>query len=380
LLQEVGPRLRAALRASDTVARLGGDEFAIVLTGADAAGALLTARKLRRVLEQPFLVEGHRLAVGGSIGIALYPEHGPDAGTLMRRADVAMYVAKRGGSGQAIYTAEQDEHSPARLTLTAELQQAIEHDQLFLHYQPIVCIETGAARHAEALVRWQHPQHGLLAPNRFIPLAEQTGLIVPLTKRVAALALRQCAAWQALSVPIGVAVNLSVRTLHDPQLPDTIAELLHDCGVPPASLNLEITESAIMSDPQGALRTLTRLHDMGVRLSIDDFGTGYSSLAYLKRLPVDELKIDRSFVQQMVTDNNDAVIVRSTIDLAHNLGLRVVAEGVEDRETCERLAALGCDLVQGYYLGRPMPAGDLGRWLKLPRPALDGPAPIRLVS
>ncbi len=365
LLQQVGLRLQGALRKSDTVAHLGGDEFAVLLpTTGDVAAATRVARRILKALEQPFVIEEHALDVEASIGIALHPEHGGDADTLMRRAGTAMYMAKRIRSGYAFYAADQDHYSLDRLTLTRELRHAIDHDQLLLYYQPKASFATGHVAHVEALVRWQHPQHGLIAPDRFIPLAEQTGLINPLSLWVLNAALHQCWLWHQNGVDLCVAVNLSMRNLQDTQLPDTIAGLLGTWNVSPTWLEVEITESALAADPKRALETLTRLSKMGVGIAIDDFGTGYSSLAYLRQLPVDNIKIDKSFVIGMTTEDNDAAIVRSTIDLGHNLGLTVVAEGVENQVTWDLLATHGCDFAQGYYLSRPIPPAELTRWLR----------------
>ncbi|HXT35190.1 MAG TPA: EAL domain-containing protein [Chloroflexota bacterium] len=363
LLRQVGARLRDTLRAADTVARLGGDEFAILLPAAGAAGAVTVAAAILRALDQPFVLEGYSMTLGASIGITLAPDHGQDAITLLRRADVAMYTAKRDAGGYALYTTEQDQYSPDRLGLTGELRQAIEQDGLCLHYQPKVDLRTGRLDGVEALVRWPHPDRGLLPPDKFIPLAEHTGLIAPLSRWVLATALRQCRAWRDEGLEIRVAVNLSARLLQDEHLIETVAELLQTHGVSPADLELELTESAVMADPARALGVLRRLHQMGIRLSIDDFGTGYSSLAYLNRLPVDEVKIDKSFVLDLRTDAA-ATIARSIIDLGHNLGLVVVAEGVEDQATYERLGAMACDLAQGYFLSRPIPAADLTVWAR----------------
>ncbi len=360
LLKQVASRLKAALRAPDTVARLGGDEFAVLLPKIHHAdGAELSARKLLRALEPPCVVGGLHLEVHASIGIAVCPEHGADPDTLMQRAEVAMYAAKRNHSGFARYAAGHDQYSPRRLVLMGELRQAIEHGHLCLHYQPKVEMARGELTEVEALVRWRHPQHGLMPPDEFIPLAERTGLIQALTHWVLDEALRQSAEWGRAGRDIGVCVNLSPRVLLDPQIPDTFAGLLAAHRIAPSRLVLEITEGAIMADRDRALEILTRLHGFGVRLSIDDFGTGYSSLAYLKRLPVEELKIDQSFVMAMLEDANDAVIVRATIELAHNLGLRVVAEGVRSRALWERLRELGCDAAQGEYVGDPLEAAAL---------------------
>ena len=299
------------------------------------------------------------VTVGAGIGIAVYPDHGDDADLLMQRADVAMYVAKEAGNEYFVYASDRDHYHPDRLALMGALRRAIDDNQLFLLYQPQVCVKTGRVVGVEALVRWRHPERGVIPPDQFILLAEHAGLIKPLTLWVLTTALRQCRGWHDLGIAISVAVNLSARSLQDAGLPDQIASILHHAGAAPGSLELEITESVIMADPARALEILTRLDAMGVRLSIDDFGTGYSSLSYLKKLPVESIKIDKSFVISMVADQDDAVIVRSTIELAHTLGLKVVAEGVEQRETWDRLAALGCDFAQGYYLSRPQPADDL---------------------
>ncbi len=364
LLQQVAARVRGAVRASDTVARLGGDEFAVLLPGADAAGAVAATHTLLAALAPPIALDGQALACTASIGIALAPTHGADVATVLRRADVAMYVAKRAGSGYAVYDPAHDQHSPARLTLETELRAALAAGALVLHYQPTVDVRSGRADRVEALVRWLHPQHGLIPPDQFIPLAEQTGLIVPLTQWVLETALAQCHAWEQAGRALGVAVNLSMRSLHDPGLPETIAWLMRRYAVPPQRLTLEITESALMADPAQAQTILLRLTALGVQLAIDDFGTGYSSLGYLKQLPVDAVKIDKSFVQNMGhTTTKDSAIVRSIIDLGHNLGLAVVAEGVEDQATWQRLRAAGCDVAQGFYMSRPLPAAALECWL-----------------
>jgi diguanylate cyclase (GGDEF)-like protein len=363
LLVQVGQRLSGTLREADTVARLGGDEFAVLLPGATAEGASAVAEKLRAALHQPLMLNEVALDLDASIGIVAYPDHGSDAAELLQHADVAMYLAKLAHVGSLVYDPSVDQHSPKRLALLGGLRLALERDELLLHYQPKADLRSGDIRGVEALIRWQHPEHGLLEPGEFIPLAERTGLIHPLTRSVLDGALDQAARWRRAGSPLSVAVNVSTRCLLDLAFPDQIAGQLAGWEVPPHLLVLEITESAVMADPARALEVLRGLHALGVAIAIDDFGTGYSSMAYLKELPVDELKIDRSFVSQMAASSRDAVIVRSTIDLGHNLGLRVVAEGVETRQAWEALAALGCDLAQGYYLGRPMPAADLERHL-----------------
>lgn len=365
LLKEAGQRLVRLLLDSGTVARLGGDEFAVLLPSAsDAESATSVVLRMRDALKEPFLLEGLPVEVQVSIGVALYPEHGHDAETLLRRADVAMYVAKGSTAGYVVYAPEHDHFSPSRLALTSELRQAIEHDQLVLFYQPKIDLKAGRVVGLEALVRWQHPRYGLVPPDEFIPLAERTGLIRPLTQWVLTQAVRQCQAARQAGWELPISVNLSARNLHDPQLVDTIATLLETSGVPSSLLSVEVTESTIMADAARALEVLVRLRRMGVAIAMDDFGTGYSSLAYLKRLPMNELKIDKSFVRDMTQDENDRAIVRSTIGLGHDLGLQVLAEGVEDRSTWELLASLGCDSAQGYYWSRPLPPDELARWLR----------------
>ena len=332
LLGEVATRLTGVLRQVDTVARLGGDEFAVLLPEVDAAGAPAVAEKLRVALHQPLTLDGVGIDLDASIGIAVYPDHGGDAAELLQHADVAMYAAKQTHAGFVIYDASVDQHSPRRLALLGGLRRALERDELVLHYQPKADLRSGRVLGVEALVRWQHPEHGLLGPGEFIPLAERTGLIHPLTRWVLDAALRQAGEWRRAGHELSVAVNLSTRSLLDRDFPDQVADRLAAWGVPAGCLMLEVTESAVMADPALALEVLGRLHALGVGLALDDFGTGYSSMAYLKALPVDELKVDRSFVGHMASSNSDAVIVRYTIDLGHNLGLHVVAEGVETRD------------------------------------------------
>jgi diguanylate cyclase (GGDEF)-like protein/PAS domain S-box-containing protein len=363
LLKDVGRRLQVALGDNGILARLGGDEFAALLVGTDGAQATSIAQQLLVALQEPLVIEHRSLPLGASIGIALCPEHGVDADTLLLRADVAMYLAKRTLDGFAMYDVRRDQHSPERLALAGQLRQAIEQSELQLHYQPKLDLSTRDVTGVEALVRWPHPQHGLIPPDRFIPLAEQTALIQPLTEWVLDAALRQHDAWRKLGVELPVAVNFSMRNLLDPRIVEAVAESLGRWRVAPAALEVEITESSIMADPTRASDVLRSLRSLGVRIAIDDFGTGYSSLAHLKQLPVDVLKVDRSFVCDMLADDSDRIIVRSTIDLAHNLGLRVVAEGVESEATAALLAQLGCDQAQGYHFSRPMAAAELTRWL-----------------
>jgi diguanylate cyclase (GGDEF)-like protein len=364
LLREIGPRLHEALRESDSVARLGGDEFACLLVNvASPESAAEVARRVLASLERPVVVEGTTLDVGASIGIACFPDHGDDVDTVIQRADIAMYVAKEAQSGFEIYAPEQNRHSPYRLSLVGELRRAIEAGELDVHYQPKAELRSGHVRGVEALVRWHHPRHGMVLPGDFVPLAEHTGLIKPLTVHVMHVALGQCQRWRREGLDMSVSVNISARTLLDRQLPQDVAHALSFWGLGPECLVLEITESTIMADPGRAKAILEQLSEMGVRLAIDDFGTGYSSLAYLKRLPVSEIKIDKSFVMNMTTDRSDAMIVQSTINLARNLGLETVAEGVENAEAWRQLVELGCDRAQGYFLSRPLSAGDLDDWL-----------------
>lgn len=365
LLEQVATRLRSVVRAPDTVARLGGDEFAILLPQtASAESAIALAREVLRMLEAPFTLEAITLGIQASIGITLFPEHGNNVDALMQRADIAMYAAKSDKSGVVVYSPKLDQFSPQRLVLMGELRQAIENNELVLHYQPKVDVKTGHITEVEALVRWEHPGRGLMEPDDFIPLAERTGLIKPLTQWVLNEALRQCAEWKQHGLDLGMCVNLSVSTLLDAKLADSIAGLLASHGVAPARLVLEITESMLMSDPPRALQMLTRLAALGLRFSIDDFGTGYSSLHYLSRLPVSEIKIDKSFVADMMGDDKGAMIVRTAIDLGHNLNLRVVAEGVESEEVLERLTELGCDAVQGYHICYPLSERYFSSWVK----------------
>ncbi|HVY62961.1 MAG TPA: EAL domain-containing protein, partial [Planctomycetota bacterium] len=340
VLRQVGPRVRRAIRESDTVARLGGDEFAVLLPDVgDATSALSVARGILSRVAEPILLEGQVLQPGASIGIALYPDHGDDADALLKRADVAMYLAKRAGAGVAVYAAELDPNSRRRLALTSALRGAIEAGELFLEFQPKLDIRSGRVRGAEALVRWRHPQLGVVAPAQFIPLAEQTGLIGPLTTWVLREALRTARGWRAAGLDLSVAVNLSPRTLQDPSFPAEVARTLAALAVPASALTLELTETGLMTDPERALSIARALAAAGVRLSVDDFGTGYSSLASLAKLPARELKIDRAFVAALERASGEAVIVRSTIELGHSLALEVVAEGVETAATLEAVAA-----------------------------------------
>jgi diguanylate cyclase (GGDEF)-like protein len=370
VLTEVGPRVRSVLRSGDILARLGGDEFCVLLPEIDDPEvASQVAERIIDVLEEPFVIGGNSLGIEASCGISMAPSGGATADLLLQWADVAMYVAKASQSRVVIYSDEMSVNTPDRLSLLAELRAAVANHEFVLHYQPKVSLHSGRVEGAEALVRWEHPTRGLLAPDRFIPEAERSGLIEPLTEWVLDTALHQCRRWldRATSVrgaELSVAVNLSARCLLDASLPTLVRRSLNRWRIAPHLLDLEITETAIMLDPKRARRVLTELSDMGVTLSIDDFGTGYSSLAYLRDLPVKELKIDRSFVQDMQTDPDNAVIVRAVVDLARNLRLRTIAEGVESEAIWQQLADVGCDSAQGFYLARPMTADLMMGWLR----------------
>ncbi len=374
LLQQVGGRLRAAVRGDDVVARLGGDEYALLLPNADETAARQLADRLVEALEAPFQVVDQTLEIGASIGVAIAPQHGRGPHTLLQHADVAMYQAKHDHLRVTVYDPDQDQHSLEGLALLRDLRLAILESQVTLHYQPKVEIATRQVCGVEALLRWPHPTRGLIPPDQFIPTAEQTGLIEPLTAWVLDTALRQCRAWQDEGLFLPVAVNMSPRVLQDQQLPDRLSRLLQRHGVSPSRLTLEITESSLMANPERVHGILTSLHRLGVTLSIDDFGTGYSSLAYLKELPVQELKIDKSFVLGMgdAGDTQDAAIVRSVVAMAHELHLTVVAEGVEDAQALAVLTDIGCDTIQGYYACRPVPPAELAHWLQSVAPQLVG--------
>jgi EAL domain-containing protein (putative c-di-GMP-specific phosphodiesterase class I)/GGDEF domain-containing protein len=347
---------------ADDVAQLSEQELGGMVPAAGLRQAIDAARKLELMLEQPYFVQGQMLGVIAHIGVAAYPEHGQGA-SLLRRARLAMSASQRSGEGVRAFDSRSGMDRATALTTNAELRTAIERQELILHFQPEIELRTGEVRALEALVRWQHLRRGLLMPDAFIALAEQTSLIRRISQAVLNSALQANASLRKRGIPLVVAVNLSMRDLHDPQLPEQIEELLRNAGLPGAALRLEVTESGVMSNPAEAIRVLERLRDRGVSFSIDDFGTGYSSLSYLQRLPVSEIKIDKSFVASMATQPNDAVIVRSIVDLAHNLGFEVVAEGIETDETLHELVRMGCDTGQGFGLARPMPADAVAGWL-----------------
>ena len=360
VLLEISKRLRRSLHESDTVARIGGDEFALVLF----ENVDVTVAKIQKLFEQTVTVEDTPLRIEAKFGIALYPEHGNEPNILLQRATIALHTAKKENIDYSIYNLSHNEHGVRRLKLFGELRQALSNNELFLHYQPQIDIKTSQVKSVEALARWFHPTHGLIAPDDFIPMVEQSGLIKPFTHLVLEEAIRQIKHWSSLGFDIPICVNLSARNLLDPLLPDAIAKLLESQNVGPAYLTLEVTESAIMDRPERALKVLTSLHDMGLKLSIDDFGTGYSSLSYLKELPVSEMKIDQSFILGLPESQDNIIIVRSTIDLAHNMGMEIAAEGVEDEHVLAQLSALGCDIAQGYFISRPLSAQELESWLR----------------
>jgi diguanylate cyclase (GGDEF)-like protein/PAS domain S-box-containing protein len=365
LLVKVGARMRDAIRGSDTVARLGGDEFGLLLPDLhDGEGAVPVITRIRAALERPVHVHSLPLAVEASIGIAIYPDHGTDAQALIQKADVAMYDSKRDNASHTFYDEGSHEYDLTRLTLVAELRRAIAAHELILHYQPKAALESGDVRSVEALLRWVHPERGMVFPDSFIPIAQETGLIGPLTLYVVEEALRQGRRWRDAGLNLSISVNLSTRNLLDRDFPNQVAALLKRWGMGPEWLELEVTESSMLANPTRAKAVLNELSALGVRLSIDDFGTGYSSLSYLRQLPVDEIKIDRSFVMGMGEQAGDAVIVRSTVDLGRNLGLEVVAEGVETLDSWNTLRALGCNTAQGYFLSKPVSADELTSWLK----------------
>jgi diguanylate cyclase len=371
LLEAVAARLREAIGADGVVARLGGDEFAVLaprLADAEAAGVL--AERVADALALPVTLDGLPLDVTAAIGVAVYPDHGTDNTTLLRHAEVAMYDAKDLGSTFAIYSPEADQNSPERLELLADLRRALENgaNELQLFYQPQIEMATGEVVGTEALLRWNHPERGFVSPELLIKVAEQTAVMQLITSRVMEDAVAQLAQWKAHGVILRTSINVSARDLHRPEFVDELADLLVNRGVAPNQVQLEITEGALMADPRRVLVTLHRLDKLGVALSLDDFGTGYSSLQHLRRLPLAEVKIDRSFVLGMTTDPDDAAVVNSIIDLARALGLRVVAEGVEDEETRRFLVAAGCEVGQGWLFARPMPADALKAWLGRYRP------------
>ncbi len=364
VIERVGKRLTTVLREGDVVARLGGDEFAMLLPTLQARDSVVGAiKRVQDALEEPFTAGGLALRVEASVGAALYPQDGDTGGNLLRAADVAMYAAKKAHCGHKFYAPEQHQYTPARLGLVAQLSRAMEEGELVLHYQPKARLGTGTVEGVEALARWNHPQRGLLYPDEFIPVTEHTSMIRPVTIHLLKTALEQVRVWKAGGLELTVAVNLSAQTLLDLELPKEIGRMLSRAGLPARSLEVEITESAIMSDPRRAEKILGRLREMGVGVAIDDFGTGYSSLVSLKRLPVSTIKIDKSFVMNMESDRDDSAIVRSTVSLGRNMGLEVVAEGVETAGAWNQLKEMGADFAQGYHLSKPLAPDQFDRWL-----------------
>ena len=364
LLRQIGPRLAAHLRPDDLLVRLGGDEFAVLLTDTDPASATGVAQRLLEGLREPFDLEGVALHVDASVGLALCPQHADTATTLLQRADVAMYQAKESHQGWQTYAVGGQQQARDRLQTIEDLRAALDRDQLVVYYQPKIDPRTLNVVGVEALVRWAHPSHGLLYPDTFLPLAEQTGLMRQLTLVVLQTALRQGQAWRRDRLDLPVAVNLSVANLLDAHLARQVGDLLAGLGLPPRALELELTEDTLMADPVRSKQVLAELRALGLRLAVDDYGTGYSSLAYLQELAIDELKLDKSFVMRMTYDRGAAAIVRTTIDLAHSLGLTMVAEGVESETALLELARLGCDVAQGYHISKPLPAEQLTHWLE----------------
>jgi len=365
LLKQIVTRLQGAARKSDTLSRIDNKEFAILLPVIQKNEDLeLFIQKILNTFIEPFSIDKLTFEVQPSIGAAIFPEHGNDTDTIMQRANVALFASKQGNKQFTIYSTNLDKNNPHRLTMMGELRQAITNNDLVLHYQPKIDLNQRRISGVEALVRWQHPEHGFLPPDEFIPMAERTGLIKLLSITVLKEALSQAEELHKKNLKLSISINLSPSTFLDSDLPDLIIGMLSLYEIPPAYIIFEITESSMIKDPDLALEILNRLTKRGLKISIDDFGTGYSSLAYLKKLPVNEIKIDKSFVTDMLTSENDAVIVKSIIDLSHNLGLNVVAEGVEDKETVDRLQSLGCDVLQGYYFSKPLSSKDFLEWLR----------------
>jgi diguanylate cyclase len=364
ILKQISTRLQGVSLERDDIAKIDGNVFGVLLSEiADIRRAEEFAQQIQKAMESPFVVERLNVAIHSIVGIVHFPEHGEDVDTLVQRAGVALHVAQKSEKGYALYEPSQDKHTPLRLTLISELRHAIERDSLELYYQPQVSIKTGEVCGVEALLRWNHPQHGFVPPDEFVPMAERNRMINPLTQWVLRRAFRDCAAWHKQGLPIKVSVNLSARDLLNPEMPDLISGVAVSAGIKSEWIVLEITESSVMTEPESALGIIKRLHEMGYQFSIDDFGTGYSSLAYLKKLPLTEIKIDKAFVMDILTSENDAAIVKATINLGHNLGLMVTAEGVESKEIMSRLTEYGCDVAQGYFLSRPVTVENFNRWV-----------------
>ncbi len=366
LLKQAVSRLQIIVRKSDTLASIGNNEIAILLPVIkDIENVINIMKKIEKLFLDSFSINRLFIEIQVSIGTAIYPDHGKDMDSILQRANLALYSAKSDNRKFKIYSSDMEKNSPRQLTLTGELRQAIANDQLLLQFQPKIDAHSKRVTGAEALVSWHHPVHGMLLPDEFIPMAEQTGLIQPLSIWVLNNALRTARNWYRESLGLSIAINISPTTFLDLELPDLIIDLLSQYEIPSDFIILEITEGSMIKNPDLALEILNRLSDRGIKISIDDFGTGYSSLSYLKQLPASEIKIDKSFVQDMLTDENDAVIVKAIIDLGHNLGLNVVAEGVENSETSSRLKSLGCDVLQGYYFSKPVKSDRFLKWLSL---------------
>jgi len=359
LLKHIVSRLSGVVHDSDTLARVDGDTFAILLQGvAENDNIIDIVKKIQKTFTEPFPIDGLKLEIQATIGIAVFPTHGKNGDTIIQRANVALYSAQQSSKKYMIYSKQMDKNNPHRLTMMGELRQGIENDELVLNYQPKINLKTKKVQGVEALVRWQHPEHGFLPPDEFIPMAERTGLIKLLSIWVLKNALSQVEKWHKQKLKMTISINLSPTTFLDSDLPDIIIGLLSQYDIPAKYVILEITEGSMIRDPELAMEILTRLTERGIKISIDDFGTGYSSLAYLKALPVDEVKIDKSFVADMLENDNDAVIVKAIIDLGHNLSLNVVAEGVDNKKTAARLKALGCDELQGHYYSEPLSSDE----------------------
>ena len=363
VLKEVANRLKTTLRPYDTVARLGGDEFALLLQDVEDEAINAAVTRIEQAFEEPVTLNNQPIDIGCSIGVAKFPEHGEDASTLLRRADMAMYSAKRLDASFAFYAPDLDEHREEHLSLLGELKRAIELDELQLFFQPKITLGDTSVLSVETLIRWQHPTRGLIPPNEFIPFAEHTGAIRLVTRWLITKALLQASSWGDEGLDIKMSVNISTRDLLDPDFSGFVSKRLKENNVEPEMICMEITESALMQDPVRARRTVEELHNLGVSISIDDYGTGYSSLAYVKNLPVNELKIDREFIKNMINNKQDIAIVRSTIELGHNLGLKVVAEGIEREEEMQMLKEFGCDQAQGYLISKALTASDMEAWI-----------------
>jgi len=358
LLRRIAPKLEACVRTTDIVARLGGDEFAIVLPATNIQGAIKVINKIHNSVERNYRLDEHSLDVRLSIGLSRFPVDGRNCDDLFKKADIAMYLSKRTATNYCIYESSIDEHSVRRLNMAAELRDAVKNNQLQLYYQPKLELKNGTIKGVEALIRWHHPEHGFLEPTEFIEIAEQTGMINSLSRWVLHTSLHEFKYLLQHLKGLELSINLSPKNLMDETFPDIVGLYLNESGIPPQQLILEITESSLMEDMQRASQVLERMHELGVQISIDDFGTGYSSMAYLKQLPISEIKIDKSFVGNMLDGENDAIIVRTIIDLAHNMGRKVTAEGVKNQEIQDLLEILGCDMVQGFHVHRPMPLQD----------------------